>query len=110
MAQPDLRLVAALAQCEVLSQRIAAFKPDVVACATGVVCMCGRVRPVAREIQAVTSCEAVGEVESRNDSEGVTKVSSALLTTLKSVLKVANASVTAGTQAMLDPCLRRNSE
>jgi hypothetical protein len=50
--------------------------------------MRGRVRPVAREIQATTSCEVVGKVESRDDSEGVTKVSSALLITLKSGTKV----------------------
>jgi hypothetical protein len=106
MEQPDPRLVAALAQCEVLSQRIAAFKPDATASTTGVLSMCGRVRPVARESQAVTSCEVVGEVESRNDSEGVTKPPPpALLITLKSTLNVANASVAAGAQTMLDPCL-----
>jgi hypothetical protein len=37
MAQPDPRLVAALTQCEVLSQRIAAFKVNVVVSATTLV-------------------------------------------------------------------------
>jgi hypothetical protein len=98
MVQLYPRLVAALTDCDVLSQRIAAFKYDVVVSANGVVCMCGRVRPVAREIQAATSCEVVGKVQCRNESEGDAKVPPALLTTLKSGLKVANATVAAGAQ------------
>jgi hypothetical protein len=58
-------------------------------------------------IQAATSCEVVGKVESRDDAEGVTKVSSALLIALKSGLKVENATIAAGAQTMLDPCLQR---
>jgi hypothetical protein len=49
MAQPDPRLVAALTDCDVLSQRLAARKPDVVVSATGVVGMSVRVHSVARD-------------------------------------------------------------
>jgi hypothetical protein len=47
-----------------------------------------QVRPVARNIQATTSCEVAANLESRNDSEGVTKVPSALLITLESGLNI----------------------
>jgi hypothetical protein len=86
MAQPDLRLVGASADCEVLSQRIAAFKPDVVGSATGLVAA-GKFAMLLA-IQAATRCEVVGKVESREDVEGVTKDQSALLITLQSGTKV----------------------
>jgi hypothetical protein len=71
---------------EVLSQRIEAFKPDVVASATGLVGAGKSALMLA--IQAATSCEVVGKVESRDDSDGVTKVPHALLITSKSGTKV----------------------
>jgi hypothetical protein len=75
-----------LAQCEVINQRIGAFKPDVVVAVTGLV-GAGK-SSLILAIQKVTSCEVVGKVESRDDSEGVTKVPSALLITFKHGLKV----------------------